>query len=116
MPNTHVTKNYLTDNGDELVIGGKLTILESAAVEGLNGGGYTLPVASADTLGGVKVGNGLTMTDSVLSADGITPTAFVADSEAATVENLKNDFNALLTVLREAGLISAAAPVETGES
>lgn len=29
---------------------------------------YTLPTASSDTLGGVKVGNGLTITDGVLSA------------------------------------------------
>lgn len=33
------------------------------------GGSYTLPTASADTLGGIKVGARLTITDGVLSAD-----------------------------------------------
>ncbi len=33
---------------------------------------YVLPIASANTLGGVKVGNGLSITDGVLSADGYT--------------------------------------------
>lgn len=33
-------------------------------------GSYTLPVAAADTLGGIKVGSGLTITDDVLSASG----------------------------------------------
>lgn len=43
-----------------------------------NGGGgggtpYVLPTASADTKGGVKIGNGLTMTGQVLSADAQIP-------------------------------------------
>lgn len=33
------------------------------------GGSYTLPTASADTKGGVKIGSGLTMTGEVLSTD-----------------------------------------------
>lgn len=33
------------------------------------GGSYTLPTATADTLGGIKVGSRLTITDGVLSAD-----------------------------------------------
>ena len=37
MPNTHVTKNYFTDNGNELVIGGKLTFLDGAEVENFPG-------------------------------------------------------------------------------
>lgn len=37
---------------------------------GSGGGSYTLPVASADTLGGVKVGEGLSITNGVLSASG----------------------------------------------
>lgn len=37
---------------------------------------YTLPTASAETLGGVKVGSGLSINDGVLSANGYTlPTA-----------------------------------------
>lgn len=34
---------------------------------------YVLPVASANTLGGVKIGNGLSITDGVLSADAPDP-------------------------------------------
>lgn len=36
---TYTTKNYSTDGGDTLVIGGKLVIEEDAEVEGLEGGG-----------------------------------------------------------------------------
>ena len=111
MPDTHVTKNYFTEGGDELVIGGKLTVLEGAEVEGLPGGGgsYTLPAATADKLGGIKVGSGLTITDGVLSATGITPAEAQADSTASSYTGLKDDFNALLAKLRAAGLLAANA-------
>ena len=111
MPDTHVTKNYFTEGGDELVIGGKLTVLEGAEVEGLSGGGgsYTLPAATADKLGGIKVGSGLTITDGVLSATGITPAEAQADSTASSYTGLKDDFNALLAKLRAAGLLAASA-------
>ena len=46
---------------------------------GGGGGGYTLPTASADTKGGVKIGNGLTMTGEVLSADAQIPAHTGAD-------------------------------------
>ena len=109
MPDTHVTKNYFTEGGDELVIDGKLTVLEGAEVEGLSGGGgsYTLPAATADKLGGIKVGSGLTITDGVLSATGITPAEAQADSTASSYTGLKDDFNALLAKLRAAGLLAA---------
>ena len=115
MSDTHNTKNYMAHGGGELVIGGKLTFLEGAVVEnfpgesGGGGGSYTLPTASASTLGGVKVGSGLTITDGVLSADGVTPAAAQADSTATTIAALKEDFNALLAALRTAGLLAAAA-------
>ena len=117
MPNTHNTKNYFAHGGNELVIGGKLTFLEGAEVEnfpgeGGGGEGYTLPVASAETLGGIKVGSGLTITDGVLSANSITPAAYQADSTANSYTQLKEDFNALLAALRTAGLLSTTAPAE----
>lgn len=120
MPNTHNTKNFFAHGGNELVIGGKLTFLDGAEVEnfpGEGGGGseYTLPTASTSTLGGVKVGSGLTITDGVLSADGITPAAYQADSEATSVAALKSDFNDLLAALRTAGLMAAAAPETPAE-
>lgn len=40
---------------------------EWEAVDMPSGGSYTLPTASADTLGGVKVGDGLSIADGVLS-------------------------------------------------
>ena len=114
MPNTHITKNYFAHGGNELVIGGKLTFLDGAEVENFpgegGGGSYTLPTASADTLGGIKVGNGLTITNGVLSANGVTPAAYQADSTASSYTQLKEDFNALLAALRTAGLLEATAP------
>ena len=114
MPNTHNTKNYFAHGGNELVIGGKMTFLDGAEVEnfpgGEGGGSYTLPTASADTLGGIKVGSGLSITDGVLSADGVTPAAYQADSTASSYTQLKEDFNALLAALRTAGLLEATAP------
>ena len=87
MPNTHYTKNYFAHGGNELVIGGKLTFLEGAEVE-------NFPCATSGS-----------------AASGIVP--YVADSEATTVANLKNDYNALLTALRDAGVLSATAPAIT---
>ena len=103
---THITKNYMAHVGNELVIGGKLTILEDAEVTGL--AANPLTTATADTLGGVKVGAGLSIADGVFSAD-VTevPVAEAqADSEATTVAALKENFNALLTKLRTAGLMA----------
>lgn len=37
MPDTHNTRNFMAHGGNELVIGGKLTFLEGAEVEGLEG-------------------------------------------------------------------------------
>jgi len=47
----------------------KVRIGEVWTVVGTAGEAYTLPTAAADTLGGVKVGDRLTITDGVLSAD-----------------------------------------------
>ena len=88
MPNTHITKNYFSHGGDELVIGGKITFLDGAEV-------INFPGSSSG------------------SSSQTTPAAYVADSEATSVANLKSDFNALLAALREAGLLSATAPTST---
>ena len=83
------TKNYFAHGGNELVIGGKLTFLRGATVEG-GEGLFDLPAGSP-----------------------VTALPFLADSEATTVANLKNDFNALLAALRTAGVLSATAPAAT---
>ena len=87
MANTYNTKNYFAHGGEQLVIGGKLTFLDGAEVE--NFPGSTSGTAASSTA------------------------PYVADSEAATVANLKNDFNALLAALRTAGVLSATAPAAT---
>ena len=83
------TKNYFAHGGNELVIGGKLTFLPGATVEG-GEGLFDLPAGNP-----------------------VTALPFLADSEATTVANLKNDFNALLAALRTAGVLSATAPATT---
>ena len=87
MANTYNTKNYFAHGGEQLVIGGKLTFLDGAEVE-------NFPGSTSGT-----------------AASGTAP--YVADSEATTVANLKNDFNALLAALRNAGVLSATAPAAT---
>lgn len=83
MDNTRSTKNYAAHGGNEWVIGGKLTFLPGASVEG------------ADTLFGDIPGEAL-----------IPP--YVPDSKATTAATLRDDFNRLLAVLREAGIIAAS--------
>lgn len=69
----------MAHGGKELVIGGKLTFLDGAEVVGFP-----------------------------LTREAPGPTLAVADSEATSVAALRADFNALLDVLRKAGLIAAA--------
>ena len=82
---THGTK-LSRARGAEWVIGGKLTFLPGATVEGAEGL-FDLPHGGESSL------------------------PYIADSEAGTVAALREDFNALLAALREAGLM-AGAPVE----
>ena len=76
---TYNTKNYMAHGGNELVIGGKLTFLESAETEGL----------------------------SRLVSEALTPAENVPASEATTVASLKETVNALLTALKDAGFMAA---------
>ena len=77
------TRNYTAHGGKETVIGGKLTFLPGATVEGAEGL-FDLPSAELPVL------------------------PYMADSEAEAVEGLKDSFNALLAALRTAGLMEAA--------
>ena len=57
MPDTHITKNYFAHGGNELVIGGKLTLLEGATVEGLTGAIEKIenvPESTATTVAALK--------------------------------------------------------------
>lgn len=108
MSDTYQTSNYFVQGGAETVIGGTLTVTgtlaidENATVTGLSAN--PLQAATAETLGGVKVGAGLAIADGVLSVD--VAAEAQADSTAATVAALKDDFNGLLAKLRTAGLLA----------
>lgn len=82
----HTARNYHAHGGSEWVVGGKLTFLPGATVEGAEGL-FDLPRGEEHTL------------------------PYIPDSEAGTVAALREDYNALLASLREAGLM-AGAPVE----
>ena len=76
---TRNTHNYFAQGGNELVIGGKLTFLPGATIEG--GGDLFGQPSSFESIG------------------------YVADSEATTIAALKDDYNALLAALRSCGLM-----------
>ena len=107
-------KNYTEQGVEKTVIGGELEILpgatikadEGATVEGFGGGGeYVLPIATQDTLGGVKAG---TSGPVRIDNDGVVylTTASCQDESTATdVETLVTDFNALLAKLKTCGLM-----------
>jgi len=76
---TRNTHNYFAQGGNELVIGGKLTFLPGAIIEGGD--------------------------DLFVQPPSFEPIGYVADSEATTIAALKDDFNALLAALRSCGLM-----------
>ena len=76
---TRNTHNYFAHGGNELVIGGKLTFLPGASIEG------------GDDLFG--------------KSEPAAQIVYIADSEAATIAALKDDFNGLLAAIRNAGLM-----------
>ncbi len=84
---TRNCKNYLTDGGDRLVIGGTLEVLDTAIVTGLQSGYATEQMAG-----------------SVFQATN------QAESAATTIADLKSDFNALLLKLKNTGIMAADQP------
>jgi hypothetical protein len=76
------TRNYHAHGGNEWIVGGKLTFLPGAVVEGAEG--------LFDPAPAVKL-------------------PFVAESEATTVAALREDFNALLSAFKAAGIMEAEA-------
>lgn len=60
-----------------------------ALEEGGGGGGYVLPVATSETLGGVKIGNNLTIADGVLSAPDPTPAYVLPTASDVTLGGVK---------------------------
>lgn len=110
-------KNYTEQGGDVTHIGGKLIIEPGAVVEGLEGGGggsYTLPVATADTLGGVKAKTKTDeMVEAAVDADGklyvSAPPKMEAQEDCTSEEaaDIKDAFNSLLSKLRASGLMAS---------
>ena len=84
---TRNCKNYLTDGGDRLVIGGTLEVLDTATVTGLQSG-----YATEQTAGSVYQATNQ------------------AESAATTIADLTSDFNALLLKLKDAGIMAADQP------
>ena len=79
-----MSKCYFAHGGNELVIGGKLTFLPGASVEGGEGLFDFPPGGETVTL------------------------PFLADSTATTVAQLREDYNHLLAVLRSVGILATA--------
>ncbi len=128
MSDTHNTRNYAAHGGGEWVIGGKLTVLQGATVEGLTS---TTAPASAEALGGIKAA-AKAVTDTVEAKIGedaklyvptypedyVLPAAAAdalggvklaenqADSTASTIAALNLEFNALLVKLKAAGIMA----------
>ena len=87
-----MAKNYFAHGGNELVIGGKVTFLPGATVEG---------------------GEGLFDVPSGAESPG-TCLPFLEDSTATTVAQLREDYNRLLDTLRSAGVLGAAPVPDEG--
>ena len=79
---TRNTHNYFAQGGNELDIAAKLTFLHGATIEG--GDDLFTPSLPFDQI------------------------AYVPDSEATTIAALKDDYNALLATIRNAGLMESA--------
>ena len=84
---TRNCRNYLTDGGDRLVIGGTLEVLDTATVIGLQSG-----YATEQTAGSVYQATNQ------------------AASAATTISDLTSDFNALMQKLKDAGIMAADQP------
>ena len=131
MSNTYNTRNYAAHGGGEWVIGGKLTVLEGATVEGLTA---TAAPASADALGGIKaaakaetdtveakIGEDAKLYVPAYPEDYVLPAATAealggvqlavnqVDSTASTIAGLNIEFNALLAKLKAAGIMAPDA-------
>ena len=91
---SNTSRNYHAHGGSEWVVGGKLTFLPGAVVEGLEGLFEQFPAAE------------------LLEH---TP-PFVPDSTATTVAALREDFNGLLAVLRKAGILAEAEVTEDAQT
>ncbi len=85
-------RNYFAHGGKELVIGGKVTFLPGATVEGVNGLTEIMPEQAFEYL-----------------------PPYLPDSRAATVAALREDVNRLMQVMRTAGILAMEQPKEADD-
>ncbi|GHV48697.1 hypothetical protein FACS189499_08650 [Clostridia bacterium] len=78
----NTSKNYKTDNGDKWVVGGELEVLPGATVTGLDGNGGGGGFTPAANIQPIYVGG-------------------------ATVDQIANTVNEILTKLKAAGLMES---------
>lgn len=95
------TKNYREQGGDKWVIGGALEVKDGATVSGITA---DIPVASSETLGGVKVGAGISVTEQGVLSVTLPAMDNIADG---TEETLLTQFNALLAALKAKGYMAS---------
>ena len=84
---TNIVTDVTAGGASGLMSGSDKTKLDGIA-SGANN--YSLPTASADTLGGVKIGSGITITNGVISTSGgggITWNEVTGTAQAAAVDN-----------------------------
>ena len=86
---SNTARNYHAHGGAEWVVGGKLTFLPGATVEGAEGL-FDVP-----------------------SGAGAAQLPYLEDSKATSAASLREDYNKLLAALRTAGLMDAAPTAET---
>lgn len=87
---------------------GSLTTIGTEISEGGGGGGYTLPTASGETKGGIKVGSGLSMSGEVLNNSNPTPYSLPTASDETlggikVGTNLSIDENGVLSATGGSG-------------
>ena len=88
----HTSRSFHAHGGSEWVVGGKLTFLPGAVVEGAEGL-FDTPAASEPVL------------------------PHMSDSEATTVAQLRESLNQLLAILRTAGIMATAPePIASEET
>ncbi len=80
---------------------------------------YTLPIASSSTLGGVKIGSGISITNGVISADSVTTSAVEAagalmDSEVTNLQQVKDFDSSDYATAAQGTLATNALPKSGG--
>ena len=115
MPNTHITKNYFAHGGNELVVGGKLTFLPGATVEG-GEGLFSEPMPNQAAATGTSGANAVTAINALLvklkdaglmapDALSLTVTKDVTDSVAGHADRSYNT-GKITSVSEEDGIIT----------